>query len=189
MVDGVLYEMPDSALVLRAIEVLRSRLCKRGVAIYVSGIDGSGKTTLARALVEVLEASGIRARHLHVYQWYWSVALTPVLLLYNRHVSRKVLVFDRGIYDNISVLAVRPHCPEWLSRSVLGVVHALYPKFDYCFYLVATFPEIILRRPDACEIRFVALGKVYDRVALRLRSMRLQSNTRLLGAALRGIAE
>lgn len=189
MVDGVLYETPDSALMLRAVEVLRSRLRKRGIAIYLSGIDGSGKTSLARTLVETLEASGIRARHLHIYQWYLSVALAPVLLLYNRHIGREVLVFDRGIYDNISILAVRRHCPIWLSHAVLGGVYALYPKFDYCFYLVAAFPEIVLRRPGTCETRFVALCDVYDRVALRLRSLKLRSDTRLFGAALRSIAE
>lgn len=188
MVDGVSYEVPDSALVLKAVEVLRSRLCKRGIAVYASGIDGSGKTTLARTLVETLEASGIRARHLHIYQWYLNIAWTPFLLLYNRHVGRQVLVFDRGIYDNVSVLAVRHRCPQWLSRAALSAVLALYPKFDYCFYLVAPFSEIILRRPDTCETRFVALGRFYDGIAFRVRSVRLQSNTRLFGAALSNIA-
>lgn len=189
MVDSALYETPDPALVLGATGMLRSRLRKRGVAIYISGIDGSGKTTLAQTLVEMLEASGLRAYHLHVYQWYWNVVLTPVLLLYNRYVGRKVLVLDRGIYDNIAVMAVKRHCPDWLSRVALSVVRVLYPRFDYRFYLVAAFPETVLRRPDTREARFVALGQVYDRVARRLQSMRLQSDRRLLGAALRGMAE
>lgn len=187
MVDSALYETPDSALVLEAIGMLRSRLHNHGVAIYVSGIDGSGKTTLARTLVDMLAASGMRARHMHVYQWYWNVVLMPVLLLYNRHVGRRVLVLDRGIYDNIAVMAVKRRCPGWLWRTALGLVHALYPQFDYRFYLVAEFPETVLRRPETREARFVALGQVYDRVARRLHCMRLQSDQRLLGAALRGL--
>lgn len=189
MVDDISYEVPDSALVLRAVEVLRSQSSKHGIAIYVSGIDGSGKTTLAKALVQTLESSGVQARHLHVYQWYLSIVLTPALLLYNRHIGREVLVFDRGIYDNISVLAVRPRCPEWFSRVALSVALVLYPKFDYCFYLVATFSEIIQRRPGTCETRFVALSKLYDGIAFRVRCVRLQSNTRLFGAVLRKIAD
>ncbi len=188
MVDGVSYVVPDSALVLRAVEALRSRLRKHGVAIYVAGIDGSGKTTLARALVESFESSGVKARHMHIYQWYLNIILTPVLLLHNRYVGRKILVFDRGIYDNISVLSVRKRCPHWLPRVALAVVPAFYPKFDYFFYLVAACSDTLHRRPDTCEVRFAALTKFYDRVALRVQCVRLQSNTRLFGAALRHLA-
>lgn len=188
MADGASYEVPDPELVLRAVEVLRSRSRKRGIAVCMSGIDGSGKTCLARTLVETLEASGVRTRYLHVYQWYLSIVLTPVLLLYNRHVGRKVLIFDRSIYDNISVLAVRHRRLGWLSRAVLGGVVAFYPRFDYCFYLVATFAETLQRRPDTCETRFVALGEVYDLIARRAQCVRLKSDQRLLGAALRVVA-
>lgn len=188
MVDDVTYEKVDAAIVMRAVEVLRARLCVRGVAICLSGIDGSGKTTLAQALVETFEASGVRARHLHVYQWHLNIVLTPALLLYNRYVGRRVLVLDRGIYDNISVLAARGRCPKWFAFAAPGVVAMLYPKFDYCFYLFTTFPEIHLRRPDTCERRFAALSKIYDGVAQRLQCMRLQSDSGLFGAALRSIA-
>lgn len=187
MVDDIPYEIPDSALVPRAVEVLRSRLREHGITIYVSGIDGSGKTTLARALVDTLVASGVQARHLHMYQWYLSVMLTPVLLLYNRYVGRKVLVFDRGIYDNISVLAVRECCPKWLSRAALDLAVRFYPKFDYHWYLISTFSDITRRRPDTRKMQFEALGEIYDEITLRVRCVRLRSNTRLFGSALRDI--
>jgi hypothetical protein len=186
--DGVSYEVPDPALVLKAVEVLRSRLCKRGIAIYVSGIDGSGKTSLARTLVETLKASGMRAHHLHVYQWYLNIVWIPVLLLYNRYMGREILIFDRGIYDNISVLVVSHPFIGRLSRLALGLVITLYPSFDYRFYLVATFPEIVLRRPGSCEKRYKALSSIYDAIVLRARFSRLQSDRWLFAAALHNIA-
>jgi hypothetical protein len=188
MADGVSYEVPDSALVQKAIEVLRSRLRKRGIAIYVSGIDGSGKTTLAQTLVETLEASGMEARHLHVYQWYLNIVWTPILLLHNRYVGRKILVLDRGIYDNFSVLVARHPFLERISRSAMSAMVALYPRFDYLFYLFAAFPEIIRRRPDTCETRYTTLSRIYDAVASRARCVRLHSDRRLFGAALHDIA-
>jgi energy-coupling factor transporter ATP-binding protein EcfA2 len=188
MADNASYGAPDSALVLKAVEVLRSRLSKHGATIYLSGIDGSGKTTLAEALVETLKESGVQVRSLHIYQWYLNVLLTPFLLLYNRHLGREVLVLDRGIYDNISVLAVKERFPDWILRAALRVVPVFYPKFDYHFYLVATLSETILRRPDTCEARFVTLRKIYDEVSSRVRCKRLQSDAHLFDAALRNIA-
>lgn len=163
-------------------------MSKHGVTIYLSGIDGSGKTTLAEALVETLRASGVQVRSLHIYQWYLNVLLTPFLLLYNRHLGREVLVLDRGIYDNISVLAVKERFPDWILRAALRVVPVFYPKFDYHFYLVTTLSETIRRRPDTSKTRFVTLSKIYDEVLSRLRCEKLQSDVHIFDAALRSVA-
>lgn len=182
------YATPDAGLVRRVTDILRSRLRKRGVNIYVSGIDGSGKTTLAQALAELLRTSATPARHLHIYQWYLSVLWTPLVLLHNRYIGRKVLLFDRGIYDNVAVLAARPGCPAWLVRAAIGMAIAAYPKADYHFYLVTTLTETAQRRPDTCAKRFAALGRVYEEIGRRARCITLRSDTRLLGATLHSIA-
>lgn len=188
MEADIAYELSDPMLVSRAAEALRSRLCRRGLAICVSGIDGSGKTTLARNLVRDLQTSGVPARHLHLYQWYVNVLVTPFRLFYNRYFGCKLLVFDRTIYDNIAVAAVGRYSPRWLLRAALAVVLLLYPRFDYRFYLVVAFTETLLRRPDTDKERFMLLSKVYDNVALRARYIRLQSDVNLFSAVLHKIA-
>ena len=171
-----------------AAEALRARLREHGVAICLSGIDGSGKTTLAQQLVEGLVAAGLRVRHLHVYRWYLNLLAIPLVLLYNRHVGRKVLVLDRSFFDNIAVLTVSPRCPRWLPRSFLRLALAAYPRFDYRFYLVADFGETLRRRPDTREQRYAELTSVYDDITARAGHVRLRSDPGLFGEVLRHIA-
>jgi thymidylate kinase len=168
-------------------DALRSRLRKRGVAICLSGIDGSGKTTLAQQLVGAMAHGGLPARHLHVYQWYLNALAMPLVLLYNRHIGRKVLVLDRSVFDNIAVLALSPRCPRWLPRTVLKLALALYPKFDYCFYLVADFNETLRRRPDTREQAHAELTSAYERITAHAGHVRLRSDPALFGEVLRRI--
>lgn len=180
-------ELPDPALTPGVKELLSSRLHKRGIAICLSGIDGSGKTTLARELVQVLEASGVPVRYLHLHQWYLNVSVTPALLLYNKYFGCKVLVFDRSIYDNIAVASLRRYWPRWLSRVTLKVVLACYPRYDHRLYLVIAFNETLLRRPSTGEERFMLLSKVYEEIVHQVKYIRLTSNAHLFVAALREI--
>jgi hypothetical protein len=169
----------------RVADAWKPRLRKRGLAISVSGIDGSGKTTLARDVVQILQTAGIPARYMHLYQWYVNVFLTPLLLLYNRYLGREVLVFDRSVYDNAAVALFKFGSPPALVRVVLWSVSAIYPKFDYRIYLVASLEETQVRRPGTCEKRYKLLSKVYDEIARRARYMRLRSDSQLLRAVLR----
>jgi hypothetical protein len=184
MEDRETRERADSLKTRRAAGFLRSRLDKRGLAICLSGIDGSGKTTLARELVQALEAANVPVRHLHLYQWHVNVLVTPIRLFYNRYFGRKLLVFDRSIYDNFAVASIRRRCPRWFSLAALAVVLACYPKFDYRFYLVVGFKETRLRRPDMDNERFVLLSKTYDEITFRARYTRLRSDTSLFAAVL-----
>ena len=188
MEDGATHELPDSALMRRAVDLLSSRLHKRGLTICLSGIDGCGKTTLARELVHGLEASNVPARYLHLHQWYLNVSITPILLAYNRYFDRKVLVFDRSIYDNLAVASLRRFWPRWLSRGLLAAIVTCYPRFDYRFYLVVPFSEALVRRPDTEKERFARLGKIYDEIASRARYLRFQSDKRLFSTVLQRIA-
>lgn len=187
MEDGSADELADLALTREAAELLRLRLSKRGLAVCLSGIDGSGKSTLARELVQAFETSGVPVRYLHLHQWYLNVSMTPALLLYNRYIGGKVLVFDRSIYDNIAVASVRRYWPRWLSRVASAITVACYPKFDHCFYLVVDFAETLVRRPDTDKKRFVLLREVYGEIVCRAPCMQLQSDAHLFEAILRKI--
>jgi adenylate kinase family enzyme len=162
----------------------KPRLRKRGLAISISGIDGSGKTTLARDVVQILQRSGIRARYLHWYQWYVNALSTPLLLLYNRYLGREVLVFDRSVYDNAAVALFKLGSPPTLVRVVLSSLSAIYPKFDYRIYLVASLEETQVRRPGTYEKRYKRLSRIFDEIARRARYVRLQSDSQLLQAVL-----
>jgi thymidylate kinase len=188
MQADVAYELSDSDLVSAAAEALHAKLRKRGLAVCLSGIDGSGKTTLARNLVRVLKASGVPVRHLHLHQWYVNLFVTPVLLIHNRYFARRLLVFDRTIYDNIAVASIRRRCPQWLSRLTLAAVLAYYTRFDYRFYLVVEFSDALARRPDTDRDRFTSLSKIYEEVTSRARYSRLRSDLHLFDAVVRKLA-
>lgn len=181
------YVSPDAVLVRRATDVLRSRRRVHGINIYISGIDGSGKTTLAQTLVELLTASALPTQRLHIYQWYLSVLWTPILLLHNRYIGHKVLLLDRSIYDNVAVLATRSWFPAWLARVTICIAAAAYPKADYHFYLFTTLSKTVQRRPETCAKRFAALSKTYEEIGLRVQCMALPSDMKLLCATLRSI--
>jgi thymidylate kinase len=185
MQADVAYELSDSDLVSAAAEALHAKLRKRGLAVCLSGIDGSGKTTLARNLVRVLKASGVPVRHLHLHQWYVNVFVTPVLLLHNRYFARRLLVFDRTIYDNIAVASIRRRCPRWLSRLSLAAALACYTTFDDRFYLVVEMSDALARRPDTDRDRFMSLSKIYEEVISRARDIRLRSDLHLFDAVVR----
>jgi thymidylate kinase len=188
MQADVAYELSDSKLVPAAAQALRARLRKQGLAVCLSGIDGSGKTTLARNLVRVLKASGVPVQHLHLHQWYVNLFVTPFLLIHNRYFARKLLVFDRTIYDNIAVAAVRRHCPRRLSRLALAVVLACYTTFDYRFYLVVGFSDALARRPDTDRDRFTSLSMIYEEVISKACYSRLPSDLHLFDAVVRELA-
>lgn len=172
-----------------AVEALRAKVRNRGFAICISGIDGSGKTTLARNLVQVMQASDVRVQYKHWYQWYVNVLVTPVFLLVNRYFGHKVLVFDRTILDNIAVgLSARKRLQP-LLRVLLAIVLMCYPKFEYRIYLVASFAETQRRRPGTSKAHFASLQRIYGEIALRAQYLRLRSNEQLLCRVLRYLGQ
>lgn len=175
--------MPESIA-----QALSAGLRERGLAICLSGIDGSGKTTLALQLVGRLTAAGLPARYLHLYQWYVNLLAVPLLLLYNRYFDRKVLIFDRSFFDNIAVAALSPRCPRWLPVGILRVALAFYPRFDYRFYLFADYDETLRRRPDTSEQRYAAMTSAYGWITSRARHIPLRSDAMLFDRVLRIVA-
>lgn len=184
MGNGSVYAPIDGDLLARTVGLLERRLAQRGLSIWISGIDGTGKSTLARALTGMLRAEGVDARCLHWYQWYINLVRTPPVLLHNRYRARRVLIFDRTITDNLAVLIGKRERLRWLLRPLLGAVRRFYPEPDCELYLFAGFNEIARRRPDTEERRFLAITDAYAHVLRYSNRVQLDSDPQLLGRAL-----
>jgi len=177
----------DPSSARQAIAKLKSDLDRRGISICLSGVDGCGKSTLAGQLVELLTRSGIAARHLHLYQWYVNLAVTPILLIFNRYLGRKVLVLDRSIYDNIATLFLQD-VPALLKHSLLKTILSVYPEFDYRICPIAPFDETLRRRPDTEMRRFRGLATAYEEICAVAGHARLPSDPTLFEEVLAYIA-
>ena len=136
-------------------------LSRRGVSICITGIDGCGKTTLSTQLASAMSAAVISVRRLHIYRWHQNVFITPLVLIYNRLVGRRVLIFDRSIYDNLAVAGV---ASPWLRShlaSLFWLLRYCYPAFDLRYYLHVPYDETVRRRPDTAPSRFRLLDQCY----------------------------
>lgn len=137
-------------------------LPRRGLSICFSGIDGCGKTTLSTQLSNAIGAAGIPVRRLHIYHWYHNVFTTPAIIIYNRFVGRRVLIFDRTIYDNLVVAGVAsPRLRRYLPL-LFRLLRTLYPGFDFRYYLHVSFDQTMVRRPNTEHDRFFLLEKIYE---------------------------
>jgi len=166
---------------------LRDRLQKRGIAIAVSGIDGSGKTTICKQLLDALTASGLPVTHVHIYRWHRNLLYTPWLLLHNRWRARRVLLFDRTIFDNVAVAVAERRLPRrWLPAAV-RVLCAFYPSFDYRFFLTAPFEEIAVRRPGTTAARYSSMLELYRYIFSAVGFTELRSDASLFANVLRRI--
>ncbi len=135
----------------------------RGVLIAIEGLDGAGKTSLAKALQKALLNCGFRA--VYTYEPYnnaireifelGSLKITPeveALLMvadrYSHHaelirpeISRgAIVVLDRYIYSTLAYQGSLGVDIEWLES-----LHRYLPEPDLCIYLDVD-PEIGLKR-------------------------------------------
>lgn len=163
---------------MRAVETLRRRLNQRGMSISINGADGSGKSTLCQQIMVITTVVGMPTRYLHVHHWYSNLFAIPWLLFYNRYMRRELLIFDRSIVDNLSVLFVSlPR--RFLCRAAV-VVNLFYPRFSCCFYLSAPLDELLRRRPNEDPVRLQKLIDNYGILTALFGHIELQSDATLL---------
>ena len=146
---------------MSGIEKAAEALSRRGLSICITGIDGCGKTTLSTQLASAMLDAGIPVRRLHIYRWYQNFFVTPMVIIYNRLIGRRVLIFDRTIYDNLIVAGV---ASPWLRPHLAGFFRMLrffYPAFDLRYYLHVPYDETVRRRPDTIRKRFRLLENGY----------------------------
>src|SRR5262245_9997278 len=65
--------MIDTELAICAIAARTEAEPRKDVLVAISGIDGSGKTTIARRLSDDLGGRGVRAALIHLDPWHASV--------------------------------------------------------------------------------------------------------------------
>ena len=161
----------------------------RGMNLCLMGIDGSGKTTLAEQLARLYEGAGIHARRRHIYSLHHNILLTPFILLLNRYLWRRVLVFDRTIFDNIAVFFFQRPAMRRLQPLVLHAVRLFYPRFDAYIYLQATLEQTMERRPEVSPQHYLALGRSYQPIVEACGFRVFQSQPRLLRLVAHSLAE
>jgi len=66
---------------------------RKGMFICFTGIDGSGKTTLAKSLVDAMEQKGVKAKY--VYNRYIPIILRPLML-----VGRWLFLRGKDVFEN-----------------------------------------------------------------------------------------
>ena len=178
--QAVLDEILQDEVLLEKLRQAVKRRGGRGLNICLMGADGSGKTTLAEQLSRLYEEAGIESRRHHIYSFHHNILLTPFIILSNRYVRRRVLIFDRTIYDNIAVFFFHWPKLKWMQPLWIHLARLFYPRFDAHIYLQASLDETLARRPEVTPRHYIALTSAYDPI-LRLCGFRVfQSRPELL---------
>ncbi|MBP2144593.1 dTMP kinase [Methanofollis sp. W23] len=118
---------------------------RKGTIICFTGIDGSGKTTLARDLVEELQSRGIDAAY--VYGRYQPVLLRPVMYLGRLFFFRDKDAFSNyGEYAGSKQQASRDH-------TVLATLYQRLALWEYTLQLLVqvSLPVAFRRRTLICD--------------------------------------
>lgn len=164
---GVLEgSLKPSTLDETAIAHIRKVSADRGYIIFLSGADGSGKSTTAKVLCNQLSAAGLSVIHRHCYAWHKNLIETPRAIAKARR-DKVVMVLDRSIYDNIIEVARKLSPPIWATKTTLRIASAIYPSADLKLFTWAPLEELLRRRPEEPEakqnvnlVRYECLEKI-----------------------------
>lgn len=144
---------------------------KKKPLIVISGMDGSGKTTLAIKVAQFLREGGldIELHHGHAYSVsrdsfglseavikrlkFFLIFLLPfayadnLFTFYFRYIkvlNKKVLITDRYFYDKLARMVFFKIC----SRNIARIYLKLLPKPDYSFFLTLDAQEAFNRKGE-----------------------------------------
>lgn len=145
-------------------ETLQGLDAGRGHVIAISGVDGSGKTTLVRSLVEALEAQGKTTRTCHIHSWLKNTTTMPGKVRSMKSMDG-ISILDRSLYDNIAVLATRFSFPFWLVRLMTRCANLLYRSIDLRILLTVTSEDLITRRPNEDHALLMKSARIYNEIA------------------------
>lgn len=99
---------------------------KRGFFICFTGIDGSGKTTLAKSLVEAMKKNGIESRY--VYNRFNPFMLKPFIIVARALLLRGKDMFEDYIADSNAKRRI-------FKNRFLSIVYQSFLLFDYSFQI------------------------------------------------------
>jgi hypothetical protein len=126
---------PDERQVRESLTQLRQCVNGRGISIVITAPTHAARRDVARRLDEILALAGIPSGVVHLYRWWDQLFATPGILYRNRVRRRRVLVFERTIFDNVARLLGRARLTRGLIWPALWLMRWLYPRFDYLFYV------------------------------------------------------
>jgi thymidylate kinase len=156
----------------------------RNLLIAFSGMDGSGKTTLAKQLEEYLKKKGFHVffKHAHGYaisqdsfaikenslqRFRWLFALfSPYILLdsfytyyfkYRPILHKNTLICDRYFYDKIARLMFYGICNQALAKIYLFLV----PRSNISFLLDVDVKSALARKSEYSESELKRFREIY----------------------------
>lgn len=171
----------------------------KNILIAFSGMDGSGKTTLADKIQKYLQRKGreVYFRHAHGYAFsqnslavsentlrhkkIFFLLLSPYVLLdswfiylknYRKILKRQTLLSDRYFYDKIVRLIYYDICPLNLAKIYL----LLLPKPDIAIFLDIDENSAFLRKPEYSKKNFRRFRSIYLTVAKYLKAPVIETN-------------
>lgn len=99
---------------------------KRGFFICFTGIDGSGKTTLAKSLVEAMKKNGIECRY--VYNRFNPFMLKPFII-----VARAIFLRGKDMFENYTEDSNAKR--RLFKNRLLSGIYQSFLLFDYSFQI------------------------------------------------------
>ncbi len=133
-------------------ERLVSQFSGRGAVIALAGPDGSGKTTLAKALANLLCESGVNARRVHCHAWYMNVFVQPLKLKSSIR-KGEVVILDRSLIDNIVEISGKLKLPFGFWKVIFFFYFGIKRKNYFRVFMYADIGELAKRRPEESTIK------------------------------------
>lgn len=166
---------------------------KKHHLIVFCGVDGTGKTTLAKKLVEYFEKQGLKPKFIHAHGYtvsqnsfgldekkvhslkYLFKLLLPFAFLdnlftyyfkYKPILKNKTLICDRYFYDKLARMIYYGICNRFIAKIYLR----LLPRPDFVFFLDVDPKKAHQRKKEYSEGELLFFRKIYRLFAKHLRA-------------------
>lgn len=157
---------------------------KKYSLIVFCGMDGSGKTTLAKKVIEFFKEQGLKFEFIHAHGYsisqdsfglnkvkinrlkYLFRLLIPFALLdnlftyyfkYKLILRNKALICDRYFYDKVARMMYYGICNKLIAKIYLK----LLPRPDFTFFLDASPKDVYIRKGEYSEKDLSCYRKMY----------------------------
>ncbi len=163
-------------------------MAKKYPLIVFSGMDGTGKTTLAKKVKLFLEEKGFECEFIHghgysasqnsfavnekqinrmryLFRFLIPLAFADNLYSYlSKHLPvlrKRALVCDRYFYDKVARLIFYGICTEKIAKIYLKFL----PRPDYIFFLDLNVDKVYKRKQEYTREEYASFSKIYRFIA------------------------